>query len=226
MIRASVFAGIVAVTALALGSAVGCSPAAREETDAVSSEAASSTNLTISQVYSAGGTKGAAYARDFVEIFNRGLWPVSLDGISLQVTEANANFEAEKRIALPSKTLGRGSYLLIELGGAGGGPRDGQTPLPTPDLQADAALGVTAGRVALARTPLSGCGSIDSPCRPSAALSLVSYGGPDAGAGLAELGPTLAAKGKGDVCVDTGSDERVFEIEAPTPRNSATPLAS
>lgn len=42
-----------------------------------------SPDIVISQVYGGGGNSGATYTNDFIELFNRGISPVSLAGWSV-----------------------------------------------------------------------------------------------------------------------------------------------
>ena len=46
--------------------------------------AAVSPDLVISQIYGAGGNTGAIYTTDYIELYNRGATPASLNGLSLQ----------------------------------------------------------------------------------------------------------------------------------------------
>src|SRR5215467_4382783 len=48
-----------------------------------------SANLVISQLYGSGGAAGAQYNHDFVEFFNRGSAPASLNGWSFQYASAS-----------------------------------------------------------------------------------------------------------------------------------------
>ena len=50
--------------------------------------AAVSTSIVVSQVYGGGGNTGAPFTHDFIELFNRGTSPASVDGWSLQYTSA------------------------------------------------------------------------------------------------------------------------------------------
>jgi MYXO-CTERM domain-containing protein len=222
MVKVSLFLSVATATAIALG--VGCSSTASEPSESSGAElAANPSGLVITQVFAGGGLKGATFGHDYVEIFNRGSWAVNLDGIALQIADSGAVFDAVRLIKLPSKTLVAGKYFLVQLGGEAGAT-DGPA-LPTPEHVSEIGMTAPSGKVALVRTPLTGCGSEDAPCRPGLALSMVSYGG--AGAGLGELDGRTAAKRK-DSCVDTGSDENDFELGEPKPRNgvpAAVPCA-
>jgi hypothetical protein len=109
-----------------------------------------SPNIVISQVYGGGGTSGATFTHDFVELFNRGTTPVSLAGWSVQYTSATGtgNFGSATNLIteLPGVLLAPGQYLLIqEAPGAGG-----TTPL-SPDVTdtTPIALAAGAGKLAL-----------------------------------------------------------------------------
>src|SRR5688572_20724614 len=147
----------------------------------VSSAAAVSPNIVISQVYGGGGNSGATYTHDFIELFNRGTTTVSVAGWSVQYASATGtgNFAANSgQITELSGSLAPGQYLLIrEAQGTGG-----TTALPTPDVT-DAtpiAMAATGGKVALVNTttPL-GCNGSSTACSPAALatiVDLVGYG--------------------------------------------------
>ena len=100
----------------------------------VSRPAGISPDLVISQVYGGGGNAGAQFTHDFVELFNRGSAPASLNGMSIQYTSATGTgtFGANdgQLTPLPDVTLQPGQYYLVQesTGGANG------APLPSPDL--------------------------------------------------------------------------------------------
>lgn len=50
-----------------------------------------SDTVVISQIYGGGGNSGALYKNDFIELFNRGSSPVSLDGWSVQYASATGS---------------------------------------------------------------------------------------------------------------------------------------
>jgi predicted extracellular nuclease len=192
---------------------------------------ASSSGVVISQVYGGGGNSGAPFQNDFVELFNAGGAPVSLNGWSLQYSSAtgtgNLGANAGQLTEL-SGTLAPGQYALVQEGaGAGSG-----VPLPAPDVT-DAtpiAMSATAGKVALVTTttPL-GCNGGSTPC-PASALAtivdLVGYGSADffEGAGAAPTLSNTTAAVRGDLgCRDTDGNAADFAAAAPSPRNTASP---
>src|SRR5262249_56550088 len=55
---------------------------------ATSARGSGSGSLVVGELYAAGGNSGAAYANDYVELFNRGASPVAVDGWTLQYASA------------------------------------------------------------------------------------------------------------------------------------------
>lgn len=189
-----------------------------------------STGVVISQVYGGGGNAGAPYTNDFIELFNRGTTPISLEGWSLQYASATGtgNFGAtiSQRTELRG-TLAPGQYLLVqEAGGATG------TALPAPDIIDDTAisLSATAGKVALVNTTESlGCNGGSTPCSPAqlaSIIDLVGYGNANffegAGAAPTASNTTSVSRLSGG-CIETNNNIADFALTSPTPRNSNSP---
>lgn len=173
--------------------------------------------VVISQVYGGGGNSGATYTHDFIELFNRGAAPVSLNGWSVQYNSATGTGTWQVT-NLTNVTLQPGQYFLIqEAMGTGG-----TTPLPTPDVIGTIAMSATAGKVALVNntTALTGC--------PGGLIDLVGFGGT---ANCFEgTGPAPAPSNTNAVlralngCTDTDDNAADFTAGLPTPRNTATTL--
>jgi predicted extracellular nuclease len=195
---------------------------------AVSRPGGVSPDLVISQVYGGGGNTGAPLTNDFVELFNRGTAPASLNGMSIQYTSATGtgNFGSSPTAIteLPNVTLQPGQYFLVqEAGGAAG------APLPAPDLVdgSPIAMAAGAGKVALVTDTTSlGCNGGSTACPPAALariVDLVGYGNANFFEGSAA--PTLSnttAAFRGDAgCADTDSNGADFSAAAPAPRNTA-----
>ncbi|HET8677775.1 MAG TPA: lamin tail domain-containing protein [Blastocatellia bacterium] len=192
-----------------------------------------SSGVVISQVYGGGGNVGATFTHDFIELFNRGTTPVSLNGWSVQYTSATGtgNFGANTTLItpLPNVTLAPGQYFLIqEASQAAVG-----SPLPTPDVvdASPIAMAAGAGKVALVNTttPL-GCNGGSTPCSPAALatiVDLVGYGNANffEGAAAPTLSNTTAAIRKMNGCTETDNNANDFMAATPTPRNTATALA-
>src|SRR3954467_594573 len=115
-------------------------------------------SVVISQIYGGGGNSGATIKNDFIEIFNRGASPVSLNGWSVQY--ASAAGTSWQVTNLTNITLAPGQYYLIqEAIGAGG-----TVNLPAPDATGTIPMSPTAGKVALVSSavPLAGTNPINA----------------------------------------------------------------
>ncbi len=193
-----------------------------------------SANLVISQVYGGGGNTGAPYTHDFIELFNRGSAPASLNGMSLQYASAtgtgNLGANSGQLTELPNVSLAAGQYYLVQqAAGAGNG-----VALPTADLvdPTPIAMAAGAGKVALVTgTSSLGCNGGSAPCDATALariVDLVGYGNANffEGSGAAPaLFSTTAGLRAGGGCTDTDNNAADFSSGAPAPRNSATALA-
>ncbi len=170
--------------------------------------------VVISQVYGGGGNSGAVYQNDFIELFNRGATPASLNGWSVQYASA-AGTGAWLKTNLTNVTLAPGQYYLVQqAAGTNLAP-----PLPTPDVIGTTNMSGTAGKVALVNntTILSGI------C-PTGAIDLVGYGAANCSEGsspTAALTNATAALRKGGGCIDTDNNAADFATGTPTPRNTA-----
>jgi len=186
-----------------------------------------SPDLVISQVYGGGGNAGAPFTNDYVELYNRGDQPVSLDGKSLQYTSATGtgNFGANSGLLTElSGTVEPGAHFLVqEAGGATG------AALPTPDLTDATPINMSgsAGKVALV-TGVTGLGCNGGSTACDAAqlariVDLVGYGNANffEGSGAAPgLSNTTAGFRAADGEQDTDDNAADFQSAAPDPRNS------
>jgi predicted extracellular nuclease len=176
--------------------------------------------VVISQVYGGGGNAGSTFKNDFIEVFNRGVSAVSLNGWSVQY--ASAAGTTWQVTNLTNTMLQPGQYYLVqESQGAGG-----TTNLPTPDATGTIAMSATVGKVALVNSTTALSGS----CPSSASIQdLIGYGTGTGGASCFEgttAAPTLtnttadlrAAAG----CTDNNTNSTDFSSGAPNPRNTAT----
>lgn len=191
-----------------------------------------SDSVVISQVYGGGGNSGAPLNSDFVELFNRGNVPVSLNGWSIQYSSAtgtgNFGSSATAITELPNVMLQPGQYFLVqEASGANG------SPLPPPDLidASPIAMSGTAGKIALANIAVSlGCNGGSTACSPTQLgqiVDLVGYGNANffEGSGAAPaLSNTTAALRGGSGCSETDNNSVDFASGPPNPRNTASPL--
>ncbi len=202
--------------------------AAQNESNQTAEANLVSPNIVISQFYGGGGIGNAQFTNDFVELFNRGSQPISLNGWSVQYASATgSNWLVTP---LSNLTLQPGQYYLIQYasGGAAG------SALPTPDLIAPPVtvgantftpnLSSTTGKLALvnlaAQLPASNC--------PLAEASIVDFVGYGASASCFETNrtPDLNSLTAGirisGGCIDTDDNNANFTIAAPAPRNSSS----
>jgi uncharacterized protein len=189
--------------------------------------------LRISQVYGGGGNSGAPYTHDFIEIFNAGDVPISLDGLSLQYASATGTGSfggtATQLTELPEFSLQPGQYFLVqEAAGAGNG-----VPLPAPDHidPSPIAMAAGSGKVALVTGDTSlGCNGGSTPCdadQLARIIDLVGYGTAnfyEGSAAAPTLSNTTAAFRADGGCTDTDDNAADFTVGAPAPRNSASPI--
>jgi hypothetical protein len=192
-----------------------------------------SPDLVISQVFGGGGNSGTPappYKYDFIELYNRGLAPVSLNGLSVQYASASGtgNFggTSTQITVLPNVTLAPGQYYLIQeaSGGTAG------AALPTPDWIPTSAINLSgsAGKVALVNSTSSlGCNGGSTPCTPAQLaliIDLVGYGSANfyEGSAAPGLSNATAALRQGGGCTDTDTNSSDFVATTPAPRNSAS----
>lgn len=172
----------------------------------LSSAAAPSASLVISEAYGGGGNSGAPLRSDFVELFNRGSAAVDLTGWSLQYWSAGG--ASPQRTDLSGSIAPDRHFLVQQATGA----NTAAPELPTPDATGTVAMSSSGARVAV----------VD----PSGAVvDLLGWG---AGAATFEGAPAAGTANatsvaRRDPCVDTDDNATDFVVGAPTPLNAAAP---
>jgi hypothetical protein len=187
---------------------------------AASASGSGSESLVVAELYASGGNSGAAYASDYVELFNRGASPVAIDGWTLQY--ASAAGTSWQSTAL-SGSIPAGARYLVQLasGGANG------AALPAADATGTSNLAATGGKVALVddATALS-CGASAGSCSTASDVKdLVGYGGAAdyEGSAAAPAGSVTNALARADGgCTDTDDNAADFATATPDPQNSST----
>lgn len=172
-------------------------------------------SVVISQVYGAGGNVGAAYDHDYVELFNLGAEPVTLNGWSLQYTSA-AGTTWRNNVTSLSGTIPPHGYFLVALRGGTNGEA-----LPTPHLVGTSTnLAASSGKVALV---MGNEGLPAEKCPTERVVDILGYGSTDdcdATRGTSELSVSLAAHRRIAGCYRTGIDAVDFRASAPHPKTS------
>ncbi len=181
-----------------------------------------SSDVVISQVYGGAGcgTAGCStYKNDYIELFNRGTSPVSLNGWSVQYAAATGT--SWQVTNLTNVSLQPGQYYLV---GEGAGA-NGVNTIPTADATGTIAMSATAAKVALVNstTALSGA------CPASASIiDLIGFGGTancfETAVAPAPSTTTADVRGSGG-CTETDNNSTNFTATTPNPRNTATALA-
>jgi predicted extracellular nuclease len=189
---------------------------------------ASHAQVVVSQVYGAGGNTGATFNRDFVELFNRGTTPVSLNGLTVQYASATGTGNFAVGATLPNVNLAPGQYHLVGMSSGANG-----AALPTVDTSGTSAMATAAGKVVLVNsTSALACNGGSTPCsgaQQALIVDLVGYGNANFFEGTAAaptLSAILSAIRAGSGCTDTNQNGADFTAVLPAPRNSASPLQS
>jgi LEA14-like dessication related protein len=197
--------------------------------------------LVISQLYVGGGNSGAAYANDYIEIFNSGTSTVdfSVTPYSIQYVGTTGSFgstSAGNKTNITTGTIAPGQYFLVQeaSGGAVG------AAMPTPDATGSINMAAAGGKVALvvgtAALPAATCPGDDgtSPFNPttSTIADFVGYGSSATTTGhcYEGSGPAAAPSNttadfrKAGGCLDTNFNADDFLVAGANPRNTASPL--
>jgi uncharacterized protein len=191
---------------------------------AASARGSGSGSIVVAEVYAAGGNSGAAYANDYVELFNRGVGAVAVDGWTLQyASSASTSWQSTPL----SGSIPAGGRYLVQLasGGANG------AVLPAADATGTSNLAVTGGKVAVVddATALS-CGASAGSCSAAPDLQdLVGYGSAAdyEGSGAAPAGSATNALTRANGgCSDTDDNATDFASSAPDPKNSSAAASS
>jgi uncharacterized protein len=184
---------------------------------------APSTSVVLSQVYGGAGcgTAGCStYKNDYIELFNRGASPQSLNGWSVQYAAATGT--AWQVTNLTNVTLQPGQYYLV---GEGAGA-NGVNNIPTADATGTIAMSATAAKVALVNTTTALSGA----CPASASIvDLIGYGSTatcfETAVAPAPSTTTADVRASGG-CTDTDNNSTDFTATTPNPRNTSTALAA
>ncbi|MGI4832287.1 MAG: lamin tail domain-containing protein [Janthinobacterium lividum] len=166
---------------------------------------AQSSTLVISQVYTTGGTSGATYSNDYVELFNKSSGAIALNGYSLGYT--NGSGTSSPAVSLTTTaSVPAGGYYLVQFGTTNGSVG---APLPKSDQASTIGLVTSGGRLDL---QLSGT-----------LVDRVGYGSATTYEGT---GPAPAPTATQAIfrplggCSDTDDNKADFSLAAAAPRNA------
>jgi uncharacterized protein len=182
---------------------------------------APSTSVVISQVYGGAGcgTAGCStYKNDYIELFNRGAAPQSLNGWSVQYASATNTTTWSGVTNLPNVTLQPGQYFLV----AESSSANGVNNIPTADATGTIAMSATTAKVALVNTTTA----LSGQCPTAGVIDLVGYG--TANCSETALAPapstTTADLRAAGGCTDTDNNSTDFTATTPNPHNTSTAL--
>ncbi|PYJ08196.1 MAG: hypothetical protein DMF06_13450 [Verrucomicrobia bacterium] len=177
-----------------------------------------SPNIVISQVYGGAGcaTAGCStYQNDFIELFNRGSSPVSVNGWSVQYAAATGT--TWQVTNLPNVSIPAGGYFLV----AESFSANGVSSLPTPDVTGTIAMSATAGKVAV----VNSTSALTGACPVSGSIvDFVGYGATadcNESANAPAPSTTTADIRGANGCTDTDNNSTDFQSLSPNPRNSS-----
>ncbi len=183
-----------------------------------------SAQVVISQVYGGGGNGGSTYKNDFVELFNRGTAPVSLNGYVIQYASSGGAFgagsaSAPLRTYLPNVTIQPGKYYLIQQAAGAGGTVNLVADFVPPATETIAMSG-TNFKIALTSSDVF----VTSPTDANV-LDFVGVGSANMSEGNAPVGVlsnTTSASRNNNGCADTNNNTADFTVGDVNPRNSST----
>ncbi len=170
--------------------------------------------IVVSQIYTpgGGGGGGTGFNHSFIELHNNSSSPVSLVGWTVQFSIGTG---AAWAVTPLSGVIQPGQYYLVQEGNSGTG-----NPLPTPDAIGPSFMTPAAGKVAVVASTqaVTNC--------PSGVVDLVGYGNVECfeGTTAPSMSPAVALRRKLQGCQDTNINANDFQISAPLPRNTASPL--
>jgi len=187
-----------------------------------------SSGIVISQIYANGGSSGALYRNDFIELFNRGNTPIDVAGWSVQYAAGNgaqSSTWAVTPICATSCIIQPHTYFLVQEGSSGATG----ALLPTPDATGTIDLSSNNGKVALVNTTTALTGSTGCPF-PASVVDFVGYGN---SANCSEGDADAPNPGNNDqsICrvangfTETDNNTNDFTLCTPNPRNSTNPPA-
>jgi predicted extracellular nuclease len=179
---------------------------------------AGTSTVVVGELFAGGGNSGAAYANDYVELFNRSSSPVNVTGWTLQYASAAST---SWDVTPLTGTIAAGGHFLVKLASNGAVG----AALPAADATGTTNLAASGGKVAVvnAATALT-CGATAGSC--TGAADLVGYGTATdyEGSGAAPaLTSTTALVRAGSGCTDSGDNAADFAAGTPTPLNATAP---
>ncbi|MEN5072662.1 ExeM/NucH family extracellular endonuclease [Isoptericola cucumis] len=176
--------------------------------------------VVVDEVYGGGGNSGAAFAQDFVELFNPTDEPVSLDGWSVQYASATGTWANGAQTDLAGEIPAGGSFLVGQAVGA----NTSLPALPEPDVTGTVAMSGSGAKVALVRSTERLACSAAACAEAEDVVDLVGWG--SSASSFAGSGPAPGTGNATSVArvdhANTADNAADFAVGAPTPTASGT----
>ncbi|MGC3956782.1 MAG: lamin tail domain-containing protein [Verrucomicrobiota bacterium] len=171
-------------------------------------------NVVISQIYGGGGNSGATYRNDYVELFNPGSLPASVNGWSVQYASASGS---TWQVGNLTGTIPGGGYYLVQLSSSGANG----SLLPVANVTNNINVSGSNGKLALVTNQVALSGA--NPVGGVTIADFVGYGtaGAYEGSGAAPTGGNAAAIFRNNAgATDTDDNAADFSTGVPNPRSS------
>jgi hypothetical protein len=167
--------------------------------------------VVINQVYGGGGNAGALYKNDFIELYNYGNTPVSVEGWSVQYGSSSGT---SWQVTKLTGSIPPHDFYLVQEGAGSGGTRN----LPSPNAFGTILMAGGSGKIILSSSDVALSGANPT---SSSIIDRVGYGG----ANGFETQPTLALSNTTSAIrnadgVDTDNNFADFTVADPMPRNT------
>ena len=190
-------------------------------------QVAGSSSLVISQVYGNGGTPGATFNANYVELFNRSSSFVDLNHWSIRLASDTGSFNVGiSFVSSNSIPISPGQYVLIQMGSAGpnGSPVPADFPIPFSSITI-----ASTGKIVLI-APNSNVSAAPCPLPNSGIADFIGFGSAancfEGSGPVPAVSNTLAAIRNSEGCIDTDNNSGDFSLATPTPHNSASAFHS
>lgn len=200
---------IIAVGALAALTTVGLTAVSNTAT------AAPSSGAVVSEVYGARGNSGATLKNDFIELANRSVAVLAVDGWSVQYISAAPGATTTWSVTPITGWIAAGSlYLIGEAAGAAG-----TADLPPTQATGTSNVSGTAGTVALVNSTTALTCKTAADCAADArVIDLVGYGTALIHEGAADAAATAnTTSAQRSAAADTDNNGTDFTADPPTP---------